>query len=69
MDEIKELYFGNATLFLNKDDKDEFEQKKPDFLKFLEEDQRYTLKDINSPINKAKRMMKYLVQVRDKRIE
>ena len=38
MDEIKELYFGNATLHLLEDDKENFDESKPSFLKFLETD-------------------------------
>ena len=38
MDEVKELYFGNATLYMDEKDKIMFEESKPDFLKFLEED-------------------------------
>tara|TARA_B110000285_G_C14822739_1_gene467289 strand:- start:75 stop:191 length:117 start_codon:yes stop_codon:yes gene_type:complete len=38
MDEIKELYFGNATLYMDEKDKKQFEESKPPFLKFLEED-------------------------------
>ena len=36
MNEIKELYFNNATLYLEEEDKEQFEESKPDFLKFLE---------------------------------
>ena len=35
MDDIKEVYFQNATLYLEEKDKEEFEESKPDFLKFL----------------------------------
>jgi hypothetical protein len=38
MDEIKELYFGNATLHLDVEEQEKFEESKPDFLKFLEQD-------------------------------
>ena len=38
MNEVKELYFGNATLYLDPDEKEDFESSKPDFLKFLEQD-------------------------------
>ena len=38
MDEIKELYFGNATLHLDEDEQTKFEDSKPDFMKFLEQD-------------------------------
>ena len=38
MDEIKELYFSNATLHLNDNDRKDFEESKPSFLKFIEED-------------------------------
>ena len=38
MDEVKELYFGNATLHLCQKDECDFEESKPSFLKFLEED-------------------------------
>lgn len=68
MDEIKELYFANATLYLDKRDQTSFQESKPEFLKFLETDQRYLLKEINSPVEKCKRMLKYLKQIRDKRI-
>ena len=60
MNKITELYFGNATLYLNSDDKEKFEESKPVFLKFLEQDQRQNLKEINSPEVKCKRMLKYL---------
>ena len=60
MNEINELYFANATLYLNPDEKEDFENSKPDFLKFLEQDQRYLLKEINSPEAKCKRMLKFL---------
>ncbi len=38
MDEIKNLYFDNATLHLDEDEQTEFEESKPDFMKFLEQD-------------------------------
>ena len=69
MNEINELYFANATLYLNPDEKEDFENSKPDFLKFLEQDQRYLLKEINSPVEKCKRMLKFLNEIRDKRLE
>ena len=69
MNEVKELYFGNATLYLDPDEKEDFESSKPDFLKFLEQDQRYLLKEINSPVEKSKRMIKFLTECRDKRYE
>ena len=69
MDEIKELYFCNATLNLNQKDKEDFEESKPCFLKFLEEDQRCLLKEINSPVEKSKRLLKFFKLIRDKRLE
>ena len=38
MDEIKELYFANATLYLDEKDRTVFQESKPSFLKFLETD-------------------------------
>ena len=38
MDEIKELYFGNATINKEEEDRIEFEKSKPEFLHFLETD-------------------------------
>lgn len=35
MDDIREVYFQNATLYLEEKDKEEFEENKPEFLKFL----------------------------------
>ena len=38
MDEIKELYFNNATLHMDCQASKNFEESKPVFLKFLEKD-------------------------------
>jgi len=68
MDEVKELYFANATLYLEEEDKEMFNESKPEFLKFLEQDQRFILKEMNSPAEKCKRMIRMLTEVRNKRM-
>ena len=42
--QIQDLYFKNATLYLDQEEKDQFEATKSKFMNFLETDQRDTLK-------------------------
>ena len=69
MPQIQKIYYKTATVFLDDRDKEKFDDTKGEFLKFLERDQRNTLKESRKPENQHAMMLELLNVLKTKRLK